>query len=314
MSPLPLSTLLPLVFVILIVILAVRGLKIVRQSETLIIERLGRFHRMLDSGVHIIWPIVDSVRARIDLRETAYDFPRQNVITKDNVVIEINALLYYQTIDPARAVYEIANLGYAIEKLTQTSLRNVIGDMELDQVLTSRDVINKKLQEILDEATEKWGVKVNRVELQDISPPEDIRAAMEKQMRAERDRRAAILEAEGMKRSQILKSEGERESAVNRAEGVKEATVLEAEGQAKARLLAAEAEANAIRVVTGTLQNAAVNPAQYLVAVKYLETLKTMSAGTDSKLVFMPYEAAATLGAAGSLKEVFETALPKAKG
>jgi len=208
---------------IFVLIFTISGLKIVQQSETIIIERLGRYNRTLKSGINIIWPIIDKPRditwryvidaidgrkyvkfrtkSRIDLRETVYDFPRQNVITKDNVGVEINALLYFQIMDPVKAIYEIENLPDAIEKLTQTTLRNVIGELELDETLTSRDTINNKLRLILDEASNKWGVKVNRVELQDINPPEDIRQAMEKQMRAERDRRANILEAEGLKRA-----------------------------------------------------------------------------------------------------------------
>ena len=200
--------------VLFLAIFVVKGFRIIQQSETMVIERLGRYHRTLPSGVQIIWPVIDKVRtiewkfiladidgknivrkeaiSRIDLRETVYDFPKQNVITRDNVVIEINALLYFQITDPKRAVYEIANLPDALEKLTQTTLRNVIGELDLDHTLTSRDTVNRKLRVILDEATDKWGVKVNRVELQDIIPPEDIKAAMEKQMRAERDRRATI--------------------------------------------------------------------------------------------------------------------------
>ncbi|HQJ82182.1 MAG TPA: stomatin-like protein, partial [Bacteroidales bacterium] len=213
-----------------VIIFAAAGFKIVQQAETMIIERLGRYNRTLSSGINIIWPVIDKpreiiwryvtededgrkvvrfrTRNRIDLRETVYDFPRQNVITKDNVNVEINALLYFQIMDPARAIYEIENLPDAIEKLTQTTLRNVIGELELDETLSSRDTINSKLRIILDDATNKWGVKINRVELQDINPPQDIKTAMEKQMRAERDRRAAVLEAEGQKRSRILEAEG----------------------------------------------------------------------------------------------------------
>jgi regulator of protease activity HflC (stomatin/prohibitin superfamily) len=219
----------------------------------MVIERLGKYHRILQSGVNILWPFFDKPRRiqwrftatdingqkiirtsdieRIDLRETVYDFPRQNVITKDNVTMTIDTILYFQITDPVRTVYEIANLPDAIEKLTQTTLRNVIGDLDLDQTLTSRDTINAKLRSILDDASDKWGVKVNRVELQDIAPPPDIKGAMEKQMRAERDRRAAILEAEGQKTSAVLVAEGNKEAEIARAEGEKRATVLVAEGQ-----------------------------------------------------------------------------------
>ncbi|RMD99806.1 MAG: paraslipin, partial [Calditrichaeota bacterium] len=228
---------------VLVLLLAAKGLIIVKQAEVVIVERLGKYHSTLTSGVNIIWPFLDRPRKinwrfvrtdvngrtiviqrevdRIDLRETVYDFPRQNVITKDNVGIEINALLYFQITDPIKSVYEISNLPDAIEKLTQTTLRNVIGELDLDQTLVSRDTINRKLRNILDEATDKWGVKINRVELQDITPPEDVRTAMEKQMKAERDKRAAILEAEGRKRAAILEAEGTREAAIRKAEGEK---------------------------------------------------------------------------------------------
>jgi|GEM_PF-48068 len=237
------GTVVLVILAILVVAILAKGIRIIQQSEVMIIERLGRYHKTLHSGINIIIPIIDQPRSilwrytqeipgagvvvrhvskeRIDLRETVYDFPKQNVITRDNIVTEINALIYFQIMDPVRSVYEISNLPQAIEKLTQTSLRNVIGDLDLDQTLTSRDTINSRLREILDEATNKWGVKVNRVELQDINPPRDIRDAMEKQMRAERDKRAMILEAEGTKQSQILHAEGQMEAQIDRSEPVK---------------------------------------------------------------------------------------------
>ena len=249
-------TYLVIIIALFVLILISKGLVVVKQAQVIIIERLGKYSRTLESGLHIIWPIVDKPRSinwrfvktdykgnsfvqiknenRIDLRETVYDFPRQNVITSDNVSIEIDALLYFQITDPVKAVYEITNLPQAIEKLTQTTLRNVIGELELDKTLTSRDTINAKLRDILDEATDKWGVKVNRVELQDINPPQEIKMAMEKQMRAERDRRAKILVAEGDKRSQILVAEGDKEARITRAEGEAEAKVKVAEAEAKA--------------------------------------------------------------------------------
>ncbi|HUT02693.1 MAG TPA: SPFH domain-containing protein [bacterium] len=316
------------VVALFIIIFAARGLVIVQQAETLVIERLGKFDRMLQSGINVIWPIVDKPRQiewrftredgrghkivimrlvkRIDLRETVYDFPRQNVITKDNVVTEINALLYFQITDPVKAVYEIANLPDAIEKLTQTTLRNVIGELDLDETLTSRDTINNKLRQILDEATDKWGVKVNRVELQDINPPQDIRDAMEKQMRAERDRRATILIAEGDKRSRILEAEGVKESKINRAEGEKRAKVLMAEGQAEARVKVASAEAEAINMVTKAIAESKGDPANYLIAVRYLDTLKEMVSGKDNKVVYLPFEATGVLSSIGGIKEMLE--------
>jgi len=313
---------------IFVVILAAQGFKIVQQAETMVIERLGRYHRTLSSGINIIWPIIDRPReidwksirqdvdgetiihrvrvSRIDLRETVYDFPRQNVITRDNVVIEINALLYFQITDPVKAVYEVANLPDAIEKLTQTTLRNVIGEMDLDETLASRDTINNRLRSILDDATDKWGVKVNRVELQDINPPVEIKEAMEKQMRAERDRRAAILEAEGRKKSAILQAEGVRESEINKAEGEKKAAILRAEGEAEARIKVSQAEAEAIRQITESIAESKGDPANYLIAIRYIEALKEMVSGKDNKVVYLPYEATGVLSSIGGIKDMLE--------
>lgn len=318
-----------LVLAILIVVTVVRGLRIVQQAEVVIVERLGRYHATLESGVNVIWPFIDKPRRitwryvqfdvsgarqqviqkdteRIDLRETVYDFPRQNVITKDNVQIEINALLYFQITDPVKAVYEISNLPDAVEKLTQTTLRNVIGELALDETLTSREQINVKLRAILDEAGEKWGVKVNRVELQDISPPQDVRIAMEKQMRAERDRRATILEAEGQKRSAILQAEGRREAQIADAEGAKQSEVLKAEGEATAIQRVADAEAAAIRAVAEAVRAGKADPTQYLIAMKYIEALKEMVKGSGSKVVYMPYEATGILSALGGIKDLLK--------
>ena len=314
---------------ILVVVLGARGLTVVQQAQTIVIERLGKFHRKLDPGIHIIWPVVDTPRQiiwryreippdspdkapiavdrerrEIDLREIVYDFPKQTVITKDNVVTEIDALLYFQITDPVRAVYEIANLPDAIEKLTLTTLRNVIGELDLDDTLTSRDTINKKLRLILDEATDKWGVKVTRVELKDISPPADIRDAMEKQMRAERSRRAVILEAEGSKQARILEAQGSREADVTRAEGLKQARILEAEGQAEARVKVAQAEAEAIRKVNDAVAASGGNPTSYLIALRYIETLKEMVSGKDNKVVYLPIEATGILSSLGGIKEM----------
>ncbi|MDE7470390.1 MAG: paraslipin, partial [Paramuribaculum sp.] len=228
------------------------------------------------------------------------------VITRDNVTPEINARLYFQISAPKKAVYEIDNLPNAIEKLTQTSLRNVIGELELDETLTSRDTINSKLQVILDEATNKWGVKVNRVELQDITPPESVRVAMEKQMQAERNRRAEILNAEGEKQSLILRSEGEKASRINQAEATKMSEVLKAEGAARAIILNAEAEAEAIRRVAQAISSSQADPATYILAMKYIDTLKEMTSGKDNKTVYVPYEASSVLSSLGSLRTLFE--------
>lgn len=326
-----LETLLTVIIVAVVafvVIFVLKGFTIVNQSETMVIERLGRYNRTLDSGINIIWPIIErpkqiewrnqEVRAdgthiyrqrrtsRMDLRETLYDFPRQSVITKDNVMTELNALLYFQIVDPVRAVYEIANLPDAIEKLTQTTLRNVIGELDLDETLTSRDTINAKLRAILDEASDKWGVKVNRVELQDISPPQDIRAAMEQQMRAERARRAVILEAEGAKRARILGAEATKEAEINQAEGEKQARILNAEAEATARLRVAEAEAESIRRIAAAVADSKGDPTQYLIALRYLETFRDMVSGKDNKVIYVPYEATAMLGSLGGLKEMLD--------
>lgn len=321
-----------ILLVITLLVFALLGLKIVRHSETIVIERLGRYHRTLNSGINIIWPLIDRPRAihwrytengpnarvifitrssnRIDLRETVYDFPRQNVITRDNVQILINALVYFQITDPMKSVYEISNLPDAIEKLTQTTLRNVIGEMDFDHCLVSRDTVNKKLGLILDDATHKWGVKVNRVEIQDITPPADVQQAMEKQMRAERDRRAQILMAEGSKGAAVLESEGIRQAEITKAEGAKLSAILRAEGDAQAMERIALAQAQAIRSVREGLSGTETDAAAYLIASRYLETLKEMTSGKDNKVVYVPYEATAVLGALGSMKNLFDRNTP----
>lgn len=314
--------------VVLIVIIVVSaGVKIVPQSETRVVERLGRFHSVLSPGLNIIWPFIDKPKVvytrrvestvngqnivritsstAIDLREQVYDFPSQQVITKDNVTTEINALLYFQIVDAKKAVYEIDNLPNALEKLTQTSLRNVIGELELDQTLTSRDTINSRLQVILDDVTNKWGVKVNRVELQDITPPRSVREAMEKQMQAERNRRAEILNAEGQKTSVILLSEGDKQSQINQATAVKEAEILRAEGEARAKVLTAQAEAEAIMRVAEAIKSSNTDPATYMLAMKYIDTLREMTTGKDNKTVYIPYEVSSVLSSIGAIKDIF---------
>ena len=298
------------------------GFTIVQQSETRVVERLGKYHRTLQSGINFILPIIDKARPvysryernsidgtivvtklsdRIDLREQVYDFPKQSVITKDNVTTTINALLYFQIVEPVKAVYEIDNLPNAIEKLTQTTLRNVIGELELDETLTSRDTINSKLRAVLDDATNKWGVKVNRVELQDITPPESVRRSMEQQMQAERERRAKVLEARGQKEAMILKSEGEKESQINQAEAERQTQILKAQGEADARILEASAEAEAIRKVAEAIASTKTDPATYMLVSRYIETLKEMAAGKDSKLVYLPYESSNLMSALGAM-------------
>lgn len=321
------ATFLIALIAILILFILIKGIRIVKQSTVMIVERLGKYHKTLHTGVNLIIPFLDKIRIVpkrvsrtdgngrsyiqyirtdvIDMRECVYDFPKQTVITKDNVTIEINAILYYQITDPFKSTYEIEDLSLAIEKLTQTTLRNIIGELELDQTLTSRDTINGKLREILDEATDKWGVKVNRVELQDIVPPKDIRDAMEKQMRAERERREMILKAEGEKSAKILQAEGERDKLIAEAEGEKQSQVLRAKGEAEAKLAIANAEAESLRMLNEALTSSAVNPAQYMVALKYVEAMKEIASQDGEKVVFMPYEASALMSSVSSIKELF---------
>ena len=309
------------VFIALIIcalVIVKKSLVIIPQSETKIIERLGKYYATLRPGINIIIPFIDRAKEivtmrrgrytysdSIDLREQVYDFDKQNVITKDNVQTQINALLYFQIVDPFKAVYEINNLPNAIEKLTQTTLRNIIGELELDQTLTSRDTINTKLRAVLDDATNKWGIKVNRVELQDITPPVSVLQAMEKQMQAERNKRATILTSEGEKAAAILKSEGEKTAIINKAEADKQMAILNAEGEAQARIRKAEAEAIAIEKITEAVGKS-TNPANYLLAQKYIQMLEELAAGEKTKTVYLPYEATNLMGSIGGIKELFK--------
>ena len=313
------------IIALIAIIYVLMGFTIVQQSETRVVERLGKYDRTLQSGINFILPIIDRARPiysryerasidgtivvtrlsdKIDLREQVYDFPKQSVITKDNVTTTINALLYFQIVEPIKAVYEIDNLPNAIEKLTQTTLRNVIGELELDETLTSRDTINSKLRAVLDDATNKWGVKVNRVELQDITPPESVRRSMEQQMQAERERRAKVLEARGQKESMILQSEGEKESQINQAEAERQTQILKAQGEADARILQATAEAEAIRKVAEAIATTKTDPATYMLVNRYIETLKEVASGQDSKVVYLPYESSNLMSALGALTDL----------
>jgi len=303
-----------LIFVgILILIIARFTIRIVHQSHVGIIERLGKFHGKAERGINILIPFIDNMRAMIDLREQVADFPPQAVITQDNVTIQIDTVVYYQVTDPTRYIYEIANPHWAIENLTATTLRNIIGEMELDQTLTSRDVINSRLRSVLDEATDKWGIKVNRVELKNIIPPKDIQDAMEKQMRAEREKRKAILQAEGEKAAAILTAEGakqaailnaeaEREASIRRAEGARQSQILEAEGEAQAILAIQNAKAEGIKLVYKAIKES--EPTKEVVAIRSLEALEKVAEGQATKLV-LPTEAVGVLGALAGAKEVF---------
>jgi regulator of protease activity HflC (stomatin/prohibitin superfamily) len=301
--------------------------KIVGQAEVMVVERLGRFHRLARSGFNILIPFIERPKAidvrfleadvggqkriasrtttRIDLREQVLNFPSQPVITKDNVTIDIDAVLYYRVADPQKATYSIQNLPYALETLTRTTLRNIVGDIELDQTLASRDMINKRMRDVIEEAAVSWGVDVTRVELQAIEPPRDIQQSMELQMRAERERRAAVTNAEAGKRAAILEAEGQREAQVRKAEGEKEAAILRAQGMAEARLAQANAEAEAIRRVAESLPDG--QAAMYLLGLKYFEALPRITEGKGST-IFLPSEATGVMGAVGALRELLNKA------
>jgi regulator of protease activity HflC (stomatin/prohibitin superfamily) len=305
------------------VLVAAKSFKIVGQAEVMVVERLGRFHRVARSGLNILVPFIESPRtidvrffeadvsgvkritsghtSRIDLREQVLNFPSQPVITKDNVTIDIDAVIYYRVADPQKATYSVQNLPYALETLTKTTLRNIVGEMELDATLGSRDVINKRMREVIEEASIGWGVDVTRVELQAIEPPRDIQQSMELQMRAERERRAAVTNAEAGKRAAILEAEGVRESQVRRAEGEKDAAILRADGLATARLAMATAEAEAIQKIASALPEG--QAAMYLLGMKYLEALPTLAQGKGTT-IFLPAEAAGVMGAIGGLREL----------
>jgi regulator of protease activity HflC (stomatin/prohibitin superfamily) len=275
-----------LVIAFLVLLVVGRTIRIIPQARAAVVERLGRFNKTLEPGLAIVIPFVDRVRPLIDLREQVVSFPPQPVITEDNLVVQIDSVIYYQVTDPKAASYEIANFIQAIEQLTITTLRNVSGSMTLEQTLTSRDQINSELRIVLDEATGKWGIRVNRVELKAVDPPASIQEAMEKQMRAERDRRAAILQAEGIKQSQILTAEGEKQSAILRAEGQRESQKLYAEGQAKA-----------IETVFNAIHEG--DPDPKLLAYQYLQMLPQIAQGDANKVWIIPSEITSALGNLG---------------
>lgn len=305
----------------------IRGLRIVHQQENLVIERLGKYHRTSGPGIRMVIPLVEQTRQiymveqrslpdgatvehlklsdRISLKQTILDFQKQDVITKDNLQIGIDALMMYQIIDPQRAVYVAENLIQSLKAVTQTTLRSIIGEMALEETFSSREKINQKVRAALDHATDTWGVHINRVEIQNITPPEDIRAALEKQMRAERDKRALILEAEGKQKATVLEAQGDRDAQVNLAEAEKRAKILIAEGEAVARIRVAQAEAEAIKKVSEAINEIKGDPENYLLLTRYLETMREMTSGKDNKVVYVPYEATGVLSSLGSIKELF---------
>ena len=290
-----------IVLIIIVIFLAAKTFRVVPQAEVLIIERLGRYHRTAEAGLNVVVPFLDKVRAHVDLREQTMDVQPQSVITKDNVTIRIDTVVFYQITEARSAVYEIQNLQNGIKYLTTTTIRDVVGKMDLDSTFSSREQINTQLRQILDVATDKWGCKVNRVEIKDIDPPKDIRDAMEKQMNAERTKRAVIIEAECQIQSSITIAEGEKESKIRRAEGEKQAKILKATGEAEAIRQIADAKAREIEVVYGAIKNS--NPDDKLVQLKALEALKEVSKGEANK-VFIPFDATKTLAGIGAMTEI----------
>ena len=280
----------------------VSSVKIIRPYQRGLVERLGKYHATVEPGLRMIYPIVDRM-VRVDMRETVVDVPPQEVITSDNVVVTVDAVVYYEATDPRRLIYNVANFIAAVVKLAQTNLRNVIGDMELDAALTSSESINARLRDILDDATDKWGTRVVRVEIQRIEPPVDVVESMHHQMRAERTRRAVVTEAEGNKQAAITNAEGDKAAVVLQAEAQKASAILEAEGQAEAIKAVANANAMATETVYNAIHNG--NPSPDLIAIKYLETLTTMANGRATK-IFLPTEVTALLGAFGGMKEMLE--------
>ena len=300
-----------LIFVVILIVfllaIIVANIKIVPQAHAFVVERLGAFHASWGTGLHVKIPFIDRIAKKVSLKEQVIDFPPQPVITKDNVTMQIDTVVYFQITDPKLYAYGVENPISAIENLTATTLRNIIGEMELDHTLTSRDVINSKIRVVLDEATDAWGIKVNRVELKNIVPPKEIQDSMEKQMKAERERRAKILDAEGEKRSAILIAEGEKESAVLRAEAVKETKIREAQGEAEAVLTVQRAVADAIK-----LMNEA-NPSEQVIAIKSLEAFEKVADGKATKII-IPSNIQSLAGLATSLKELVVDTPPADRG
>ena len=290
-----------IILLILVLFIGFKTIKVVKQSEVYIIERLGKFHKVADAGLTIIVPFIDHVRSIVSLKQQTMDIPPQGVITHDNVTITIDTVVFYKITDPAKAVYEIQSLKKGIEYLAITTIRDIVGKMDLDATFSSRDSINDQLRTVLDEATDQWGCKVDRVEIKDITPPADIRDAMEKQMNAERNKRALILQAEGERQSAITLAEGKKEAAILEAEADKEAAIRRAAGEAEAIKQVADAKAEEIKKVYGAVMDS--HPNDKLVQLKSLEALKDIADG-DANKVFIPFDATSALGSLGAIKEV----------
>ncbi|MGL4670320.1 MAG: SPFH domain-containing protein [Methanobacteriaceae archaeon] len=290
-----------LIIIIIVFIMGFKGIKILRPYEKGVIERFGKYQRVAESGLAFIMPFIESIQ-KVDLREQVVDVPPQEVITKDNTVVVVDCVIFYEVTDPTNAVYNVVNFYHAITKLAQTNLRNIIGDLELDQTLTSREMINSKLREVLDEATDKWGARVVRVEIQKIEPPKDIVEAMSKQMKAERMKRASILEAEGYRQSEIERAEGDKQSKILEAEGQSEAIKKVAEANRYQEIALAEGQGKAIETVYNAIHEG--NPSNDLIAIKYLESLEKIANGKATK-IFLPAELSGVLGSIGGIAELF---------
>ena len=290
-----------IVLLVIILIIAFKSIKIVKQAEVYVIERLGKFYKVADAGLTIIIPFFDHVRSVVSLKQQTMDVPPQGVITKDNVTITIDTVVFYQITDPAKAVYEIQSLKKGIEYLAITTIRDIIGKMDLDETFSSRDGINNQLRVVLDEATDRWGCKIDRVEIKDITPPADIRDAMEKEMNAERNKRAMILESEAQRQSAITIAEGKKQAAILEAEADKEAKIRRAAGEAQAIKEVADAKAKEIQMVYDAMKKA--DPNDKLVQLKSLEALEEVAKG-DANKVFIPFEATSALSSLGAMKEI----------
>lgn len=290
------------ILAIFLLIIVSNSLKIIRPYERGVIERFGKYVRTLGPGLNVIIPAVEKIR-KVDMRENVIDVPPQEVITKDNVVVTVDAVIYHEVTDPFRVLYNVSNFALAATKLAQTNLRNIVGDLELDQTLTSREMINTRLREVLDEATDKWGVKVTRVEIQKIDPPHDITEAMSRQMKAERTKRAVILEAEGIRQSEILKAEGAKQAAILQAEGKAEAVRKVADAEKYRLAIEADGQAEAILKIFNSIHQG--KPTKDLIAIRYLEALKNIADGKASKL-FIPYESSGILGSLAEIAEIFK--------
>ena len=304
----------PIILIVLIILILAANIRVVQQSKAYVIERLGAFHSVWGVGIHFKIPFIERVAKAVSLKEQVVDFAPQPVITKDNVTMQIDTVIYFQITDPKLYTYGVEHPMSAIENLTATTLRNIIGDLELDQTLTSRDHINTKMRSLLDEATDPWGIKVNRVELKNILPPREIQDAMEKQMKAERERRESILQAEGQKQSQILVAEGEKQSAILKADAAKQAAIRKAEGEKEARIMAADAEAQAIMKVQQATADAIkllneANPNGQVVKLKALEAMEKVADGKATKII-IPSEIQGLAGLAASAKALLETDPP----